>query len=64
MIGGMAKAYGWTPEYVLYDLSYANLIMYSAVLPSYNKEKKDKDGKKITGMSTKDLFDTMKQLKQ
>lgn len=25
-------------EYVLYEMSYANLILYGATLPSYNKK--------------------------
>ncbi len=37
----MVRAYNFTIEYVLYDLSYANMIMYSAVIPSY-KSRKDK----------------------
>lgn len=32
-------------DYVLYEMSYANMALYSAVLPSYRKPK-DKDGKK------------------
>lgn len=28
-------------EYVLYDMSYANMIMYGAVLPSYKSGKKN-----------------------
>lgn len=35
----MAKGYGLSIKYVLYDMSYANMIMYSAVIPSYNSEK-------------------------
>ncbi len=34
----MAKGYGLSIKYVLYDMSYANMIMYSAVIPSYNSE--------------------------
>lgn len=30
---------------MLYEMSYANMALYSAVLPSYRKPK-DKDGKK------------------
>lgn len=33
-----------TLDYVLYELSFINLRMYGAVLPSYNS-KKDKDGR-------------------
>ena len=38
----IAKEYNLSPDYVLYDMSYANLIMYNAVLPSYDTESKDK----------------------
>ena len=61
MIGGVAKAYGWTPDYVLYELSYANMIMYSAVLPTGASSKKEKKESK-TGMSTKSLFETFKKM--
>lgn len=30
-------------DYVLYDLSYANLILLGATLPSYNSEKNKSD---------------------
>jgi hypothetical protein len=30
-----------TFDYILYDLSYANLVLYSSVLPSYDDEKED-----------------------
>lgn len=46
MIAGVAKAYCLQPDYVLYDMSYVNMIMYGAVIPSYNsKRNKGKDGK-------------------
>lgn len=32
-------------EYVLYDMSYANMIMYGAVLPSYKSPNKNETGK-------------------
>lgn len=32
-------------EYVLYEMSYANLILYGATLPSYKKKKDGKGGK-------------------
>lgn len=31
-------------DYVLYDLSYANLILLGATLPSYNSEKNKASG--------------------
>jgi len=41
MIAGIAKAYpGWTPEYILHELTYANLMLYSAVLPDPEYKKK------------------------
>ncbi len=43
-MAGIVKAFNLPVEYVLYDLSYANLTLYSASLPSY-KSPKDKDKK-------------------
>ncbi|WP_320980051.1 hypothetical protein [Bacteroides sp.] len=41
----MVKAYNLPIDYVLYDMSYANMIMYGAVLPSYTSNKdKGKSG--------------------
>lgn len=40
----MVKAFGLTFDYVLYEMSYANLQLYGASLPTYKKPKdKDKD---------------------
>lgn len=38
----MAKTYTLPFDYVLYEMSYANTILYGAVIPTY----KPKDGKK------------------
>lgn len=39
---GVCKSYTLRPDYVLYDMSYANVTMYLNVLPSYDdKEEKD-----------------------
>lgn len=39
----MSKAYQLAPDYILYKMSYANMALYSAVIPSYeSKVKKDK----------------------
>lgn len=35
----MSKSYNLTPDYVLNEMSYANVVMYSSVLPSYDDEK-------------------------
>ena len=40
-MAGVSKAFSLPFDYVLYDMSYANVIMYSAVLPSYNSKKKN-----------------------
>jgi hypothetical protein len=39
------KGYNLPVDYVLYDMSYANMIMFGAVIPSYNSKRKGKDGK-------------------
>lgn len=44
-MAGTAKAYNLTPEYVLYEMSYVNTLMYGSVLPSYDPDRK-KDKKK------------------
>ena len=45
IIAATVKAYGLTFEEVLYNMSYPNLILYNAVLPSYNtKDKSDGSG--------------------
>ena len=37
-MAGAVKAFGLTFEQVLYELSYPNLILYNAVLPSYQSK--------------------------
>lgn len=44
-MAGIVKAFNLPVEYVLYDLSYANLTLYSASLPSYKSPKDKKQGK-------------------
>ena len=43
----MAKAYNLTFDYILYKMSFANVRLYNAVLPSFSAKK---DGKKDTGI--------------
>ena len=49
----MVKAFNLSIEYVLYDMSYANMLLYSASLPSYRKptdqNKKGNDDEIING---------------
>lgn len=42
IVAGTAKALGLHIDYVLYDMSYANMQLYSASLPTYRKPDKDK----------------------
>lgn len=42
MIAGFLKAYNLPLDYVLYEMSYVNMVMYSAVIPSYDP-KRDKE---------------------
>ena len=37
-MAGIAKSYSLSFEYVIYELSYMNLLLYSAVLPSYDSD--------------------------
>jgi len=47
----MVKGFNLPIDYILYDMSYANMIMYSSVLPSYNS-KKDRKGDEKDNDST------------
>lgn len=38
MIYGWAKMFNTTPDYVLYEMSHENLLMYSYATPSYDNE--------------------------
>jgi len=37
----MAKGYNLAMDYVLYEMSYANMVMYGAVLPGHGRKKGD-----------------------
>ena len=41
-MAGAVKGFNLPIDYVLYDISYVNVIMYSATLPSY-ESKRDKN---------------------
>lgn len=43
MIYSWAKNLNTTPEHVLYEMGYLNLLMYSAATPRYDDEKDDWD---------------------
>lgn len=49
VVAGFVKTFGVPFDYVLYELSYANLVLYDRVLPTYiSKRDKKKGGKKLT----------------
>jgi hypothetical protein len=48
-VAGVAKNYSLTPDYVLHEMSYANMILYSSVIPSYDDLKKSRDKKQEDG---------------
>lgn len=45
MIAGFVKTFNVTIDYALYDISYANMLLYMSTIPDYHM-KTDKDGKK------------------
>lgn len=55
-----------TLDYVLYDMSYANLLMYSSVIPSYNSKsdngKKGGSGKKVNADDPKNNKEVLRIL--
>ena len=55
MIAGFVKTFGVTFDYALYNISYTNLIMYSATIPSYDSgERKKQDIVKADDPKNKD----------
>lgn len=46
MILGVCKNLGVTPEYALYEMSYANAVMYNKVTPTYEDTKQEKSNDK------------------
>lgn len=42
-MAGTVKAFNLSIDYVLYDLSYVNLTLYGAALPSYKTSKNKTD---------------------
>lgn len=45
----MAKSFSLDFDRVLYDLSYANILMFSATLPTYTAHKDKAQSKEING---------------
>ncbi|MDR0429366.1 MAG: hypothetical protein LBH58_02665 [Tannerellaceae bacterium] len=40
VVAGIVKSYNLPIDYVLYEMSYANMIMYASVLPGYSDKNK------------------------
>ena len=47
-MAGTVKAFNLPIDYVLHELSYANLTLYGASLPSYKSPKEGRHGKEDT----------------
>jgi hypothetical protein len=54
------KYLGVTPEYLLYKMSYQNLVLYLATAPSYKEDSKPaeevKDAATLTNDDLKDFY--------
>ena len=46
-MAGAVETLGVTPKEAVFGISYANLILYSSALPSYESEAKNKKGERI-----------------
>lgn len=47
MTAGMAKALGVTPDYVLHEMTWANMALYSAALPTYGGTRDKAKGQEV-----------------
>lgn len=61
MILGMCKNLGVSPDYVLYEMTYENLIMYGYATPTYDEE--DEKGIKFDESKDANNPDNFKHLK-
>lgn len=62
MIAGMLKSeMNMTMDYILYDLSYENLIMLSSSIPSFSGSGKNKEEEKISADDPRNM-ERIKQL--
>lgn len=43
----MSKSYRFTPDYILWNLSFANAGLYNAVLPSYDTDESKEQEKQV-----------------
>lgn len=51
-------------EYVLYEMSFRNLMLYSSIIPGYDNDKQDSEpvAKKKSGLSFKELVGQLKEM--
>lgn len=58
----MVKSFRLTFDYVLYEMSYQNVVLYNAVLPNYNANKRDKANNetKESKMTVGEMFSVLK----
>lgn len=59
MVGNLSKYFKWTPEYILWKLSYPNLVMYSATIPKAGKD--DTENVKTTYVKPEDEASKLKR---
>lgn len=58
----MVKSYGFSINYVLHGMSYANMIMYFSVLPTYSNLKSEEKGEKPINADDPANRDLVKQI--
>lgn len=44
------KYFGWHPDYVLWEISYPNLVMYMLSIPDQETKKEDKKEEAVEGL--------------
>lgn len=54
VVAGVCKNLTLTPDYVLHEMSYTNIMMYSSVLPSYEDYKNSKQSDRPKFDASKD----------
>ena len=62
IVGGIAKAYNFPIDYVLYELSYPNLILLGAVIPSYQGVKDKKKDEEVIREGDERHRDALREL--
>lgn len=58
-MASVAKTYRLSFEYVLYGISYANVVLYTAVLPTYTTDNNKNELKADDPQNTKATLETL-----